>query len=39
MEFDGKSKCFVTYVKELNGISTFGETEVDALNQPPNWMR
>jgi len=31
MEWDAESGAWVTYVPELNGISTFGETEEQAL--------
>ena len=31
MEYDEDAKAFVTYVKELHGMSTFGETESLAL--------
>jgi predicted RNase H-like HicB family nuclease len=39
MEFDEDSNSFVTYVKELGGISTFGKTELDALNQTAEMIR
>jgi hypothetical protein len=31
MERDEATKSFVTFVKELQGMSTFGDTEFDAL--------
>jgi predicted RNase H-like HicB family nuclease len=31
MEWDAESSAWVTYVPELNGISTFGETQEQAL--------
>jgi predicted RNase H-like HicB family nuclease len=31
MEWDAESEVWVTYVPELNGISTFGETQEQAL--------
>jgi predicted RNase H-like HicB family nuclease len=31
MEWDAESGAWVTYVPELNGISTFGETQEQAL--------
>jgi predicted RNase H-like HicB family nuclease len=31
MEWDAESEVWVTYVPELNGISTFGETREQAL--------
>jgi predicted RNase H-like HicB family nuclease len=31
MEWDAESGAWVTYVPELNGISTFGETQEEAL--------
>jgi predicted RNase H-like HicB family nuclease len=39
MEFDDESNCFVTYVKELHGMSTFGKTELDALNNTAEMIR
>jgi predicted RNase H-like HicB family nuclease len=31
MEYDADTESFVTYVKELHGVSTFGDTELEAL--------
>lgn len=39
MEFDDQADCFVTYVKELRGISTFGKTELEALNNTLEMIR
>lgn len=39
MEFDEESDSFVTYVKELHGMSTFGKTELDALNSTAEMIR
>jgi len=39
MEFDEESGVFVTYVKELHGISTYGATELDALNATAEMIR
>jgi predicted RNase H-like HicB family nuclease len=39
MEFDEEAGAFVTYVKELHGISTFGNTEIDALNKTAEMIR
>ena len=39
MEFDEESDSFVTYVKELLGISTYGETELEALDKTAEMMR
>jgi len=39
MEFDEESGAFVTYVKELHGISTYGKTELDALNATAEMIR
>lgn len=39
MEFDEQTGNFVTYVKELHGMSTFGKTELDALNSTAEMIR
>ncbi len=39
MEFDEESDAFVTYVKQLHGISTFGKTELDALDNTTEMIR
>lgn len=39
MEFDGKSDCFVTFVKELHGMSTYGESELEALDNTAEMIR
>jgi predicted RNase H-like HicB family nuclease len=39
MEFDEQTDSFVTYVKELHGISTFGETELKALDNTAEMVR
>ncbi len=39
MEFDGQSDSFVTYVKELHGMSTFGKSELDALDNTAEMIR
>ena len=39
MEFDGQTGQFVTFVKELHGMSTFGKTELDALNRTAEMIR
>ena len=39
MEFEDESNCFVTYVNELHGMSTFGKTELDALNNTAEMIR
>jgi predicted RNase H-like HicB family nuclease len=39
MEFDEPSDSFVTYVKELHGMSTFGETELEALDNTAEMLR
>jgi predicted RNase H-like HicB family nuclease len=39
MEFDEDTDSFVTYVKELHGMSTFGKTEIDALNNTAEMIR
>jgi predicted RNase H-like HicB family nuclease len=39
MEFDEESGVFVTFVKELHGMSTYGTTELDALNATAEMIR
>lgn len=39
MEYDDETQAFVTYVKELHGISTFGETEQVALDNTAEMIR
>jgi predicted RNase H-like HicB family nuclease len=39
MEYDEDTESFVTYVKELHGISTFGETEQAALDNTAEMIR
>ena len=39
MEFDEQTDSFVTYVKELHGISTFGDTELEALDNTAEMVR
>jgi predicted RNase H-like HicB family nuclease len=39
MEFDEENDTFVTYVKELHGMSTFGTTELEALNNTAEMIR
>ena len=39
MEFDEEADVFVTFVKELHGISTFGKTELDALKATAEMIR
>jgi len=39
MEFDDESDSFVTFVKELHGMSTFGKTELEALNNTAELIR
>lgn len=39
MEFDPDAKAFVTYVKELHRISTFGDTESAALANTVEMIR
>jgi predicted RNase H-like HicB family nuclease len=39
MEHDEATESFVTYVKELHGMSTFGETEHDALDKTVEMIR
>jgi predicted RNase H-like HicB family nuclease len=39
MEFDEQSNSFVTYVKELHRMSTYGETELAALDNTAEMVR
>ncbi len=39
MEFDEDSDSFVTYVKELHGMSTFGKSELNALDNTAEMIR
>jgi predicted RNase H-like HicB family nuclease len=39
MEYDQDARAFVTYVKELNRMSTFGETEEAALDNTTEMIR
>ena len=39
MEFDEPTGSFVTYVKELHGMSTFGKTELEALDNTVEMIR
>jgi len=39
MEYDEDRESFVTYVRELHGISTFGETESMALDKTAEMIR
>jgi predicted RNase H-like HicB family nuclease len=39
MEFDKESDSFVTYVKELHGMSTFGKSETEALDRTAEMIR
>jgi predicted RNase H-like HicB family nuclease len=39
MEYDEEAEAFVTYVKELHGMSTFGETEQAALDNTAEMIR
>ena len=39
MEFDDDSGTFLTFVKELHGMSTYGETEAAALNNTAEMIR
>ena len=39
MEYDEEAKAFVTYVKELNRMSTFGKTESAALDNTTEMIR
>jgi predicted RNase H-like HicB family nuclease len=39
MERDEATKSFVTFVQELHGMSTFGDTEFDALERTVEMIR
>jgi predicted RNase H-like HicB family nuclease len=39
MEHDDAAESFVTYVKELHGMSAFGDTEFDALEMTAEMIR
>ena len=39
MEFDEETSLFVTYVKELHGMSTFGGNEMEALDNTTEMIR
>lgn len=39
LEGDNATKSFVTFVKELHRISTFGDTELDALDMTAEMIR
>jgi predicted RNase H-like HicB family nuclease len=39
MEYDEDAEAFVTYVKELHGMSSFGETESTALDNTAEMIR
>ena len=39
MEFDEETSWFVTYVKELDGMSTFGDNELAALDNTAEMIR
>jgi predicted RNase H-like HicB family nuclease len=39
MEFDADTGSFVTYIKELHRMSTFGESEMDALDNTAEMIR
>jgi len=39
MEFDQEAGAWVTYVKELHGTSTFGDTEIAALDMTAEMIR
>jgi len=39
MEYDGDAKAWVTYVKELRGMSTFGDRESSALDNTAEMIR
>lgn len=39
MDYDEDAKAFVTYVKELRGMSTFGDTESSALDNTAEMIR
>jgi len=39
MEYDEEAKAWVTFVKELHGMSSFGETESAALDNTAEMIR
>jgi len=39
MEYDADAKAFVTYVKELHNMSSFGESEEAALDSTAEMIR
>jgi predicted RNase H-like HicB family nuclease len=39
VEFDEQRDSFVTYVKELHGMSTYGKTELQALDNTAEMVR
>jgi predicted RNase H-like HicB family nuclease len=39
MEYDADAREFVTYVKELHRMSSFGKTESDALDSTAEMIR
>ncbi len=39
MEYDEDAEAFVTHVRELHGMSTFGDTEVTALDNTAEMIR
>jgi len=39
MEYDEETKSFVTYVKELHRMSTFGDNEIEALDNTTEMIR
>ena len=39
MEFDTETTSFVTYVQELHRMSTFGDTEAEALDNTAEMIR
>lgn len=39
VDYDRETKSFVTFVKELHGISTFGENELQALDNTAEMIR
>ncbi len=39
VEYDTDTKSFVAYVRELHGMSTYGNTEADALDNATEMIR
>jgi len=39
MEFDEETNSFVTYVKELHRMSTYGDNEMEALDNTAEMIR